>query len=166
MLHTNLTRFGKPGDICFVTSVTKDREPLFADRRNVVLFIQTMREVQAIKNFEIIAYVIMPDHVHMIMRSPHSSTSQIMHSLKWNFTQNWKLLSPLDENMLNPTNLWQKRFWEHVIISDKDLRDHINYIIKNPVKHGFVDDPEDWPYSSFAQNLMNRGLSLEEPILL
>jgi putative transposase len=164
MLYSDIKRSGRSGDRCFITCVTKNREPLFANRSNIILFMQTLREVQAIKKADIIAYVIMPDHIHMIIQSTASTTLQIMKSLKWNFTQNWKLISPLDNNLLNPAHLWQEKFWEHAINDDRDLHNHINYIIKNPVKHGYVDDPEDWPYSSFAQNVMNNDIGFGEMI--
>jgi putative transposase len=45
--------------------------------------------------------------------------------------------------------LWQKRFWDHIIRDERDLRHHIDYTHYNPVKHGFVDSPEKWPHSSY-----------------
>jgi putative transposase len=44
--------------------------------------------------------------------------------------------------------VWQRRFWEHRIRDDADLERHAAYIHWNPVKHGLVGNPEDWPYSS------------------
>ncbi|MEO0352915.1 MAG: transposase, partial [Cyanobacteria bacterium P01_A01_bin.15] len=44
--------------------------------------------------------------------------------------------------------IWQRRFWEHLIRDQQDFRNHVSYIHFNPVKHGFVDHPRDWPYSS------------------
>jgi putative transposase len=44
--------------------------------------------------------------------------------------------------------LWQPRFWEHHIRDETDYWNHVRYCWLNPVKHGFVDLPEDWPYSS------------------
>jgi putative transposase len=44
--------------------------------------------------------------------------------------------------------IWQRRYWEHLIRDDKDFEQHVNYIHFNPVKHGYVSSPVDWPYSS------------------
>ena len=44
--------------------------------------------------------------------------------------------------------IWQRRFWEHLIRDDNDFERHVDYIHYNPVKHGFVKRPSDWPYSS------------------
>ncbi|MFX8685038.1 hypothetical protein ABTM63_19825, partial [Acinetobacter baumannii] len=46
-------------------------------------------------------------------------------------------------------NVWQRRFWEHVIRSDQDFERHVDYIHYNPVKHGLVLAPKHWAYSSF-----------------
>ena len=45
--------------------------------------------------------------------------------------------------------IWQRRYWEHVIRDADDLRNHVDYIHYNPVKHGHVRQVSDWPYSSF-----------------
>ncbi|WP_416914453.1 MAG: transposase [Roseicyclus sp.] len=44
--------------------------------------------------------------------------------------------------------LWQRRFWEHHIRDEADYWAHVRYCWWNPVKHGFVARPEDWPFSS------------------
>ena len=45
--------------------------------------------------------------------------------------------------------VWQRRYWEHRIRDEKDMIHHVNYIHYNPVKHGLVRCPHNWPYSSF-----------------
>jgi putative transposase len=44
--------------------------------------------------------------------------------------------------------IWQRRYWEHLIRDDSDYGKHVDYIHYNPVKHGYVIRPIDWPYSS------------------
>ena len=44
--------------------------------------------------------------------------------------------------------IWQRRYWEHLIKDEKDFERHVDYIHYNPVKHGYVQSPVDWPYSS------------------
>jgi REP-associated tyrosine transposase len=48
-------------------------------------------------------------------------------------------------------NIWQRRFWEHCIKDDEDLSRHIDYIHFNPVKHGYVKDADEWPYSTWDE---------------
>jgi putative transposase len=47
--------------------------------------------------------------------------------------------------------LWQKRFWEHHIRNEADLANHVRYCWINPVKHGLVGHPREWPYSSWVR---------------
>ena len=47
------------------------------------------------------------------------------------------------------STIWQRRFWEHQVRDDEDLHKHLDYIHLNPVKHGLVTNPADWPYSTF-----------------
>lgn len=51
--------------------------------------------------------------------------------------------------------VWQRRFWEHLISSEKDWRRHMDYIYYNPVKHGYASKVADWPHSSFRQAVQN-----------
>jgi putative transposase len=45
--------------------------------------------------------------------------------------------------------LWQRRFWEHTVQDEDDLRRHLEYLYFNPVKHGLVANVTDWPHSTF-----------------
>jgi putative transposase len=45
--------------------------------------------------------------------------------------------------------VWQNRFWDHILSDQEDLNRHIDYIHYNPVKHGLTDDPLEWEHSSF-----------------
>jgi putative transposase len=53
--------------------------------------------------------------------------------------------------------IWQPRFWEHFIRDEKDFISHVEYIHYNPVKHGLVQAPKDWVYSSFHR-YVEKGL--------
>jgi putative transposase len=53
--------------------------------------------------------------------------------------------------------IWQRRYWEHTISDDRDFAVHADYTQFNPVKHGLVGHPGDWPHSSFRR-CVARGL--------
>ena len=53
--------------------------------------------------------------------------------------------------------LWQRRFWEHTIRDENDLYRHLDYIHFNPVKHEYVRQVVDWPYSTF-HSYVKRGI--------
>jgi len=44
--------------------------------------------------------------------------------------------------------LWQRRFWEHLIVDENDLQRHMDYVHINPAKHGHAVRASEWPYSS------------------
>ncbi len=54
--------------------------------------------------------------------------------------------------------LWQRRYWEHTVADDDDFRRHVDYIHFNPVKHGWVKQVADWPYSSFHRYVQQGAL--------
>jgi putative transposase len=143
----NVRRFYIPNAIVFITSVTYGRRPVFGQDTWGDLLFETMQAVQQIHPFRLLAYVILPDHLRWLMWTPEDVTySQVMQSIKRNFTLNYKAALGITSSL----SLWQERFWDHVIRNDDDLGRHFDYIHYNPVKHGLVDKPEDWPRSSFC----------------
>jgi putative transposase len=64
-------------------------------------------------------------------------------------------------------NLWQRRFWEHLIRDEQDFTIHCDYIHNNPVKHGLCSNPQDWQFSSIHRFIAQLGwcvtLSLTHP---
>jgi putative transposase len=66
---------------------------------------------------------------------------------------------PTNQSRINrrERDIWQRRFWEHAIRDEEDWQNHVNYIHHNPIKHGYVKDLKEWPYSSFHR-FVKRGL--------
>jgi putative transposase len=138
-------RYYVPNSIVFITQVVQDRKPIFADRDCIDLLRSTLHIVQDLHPFSMMAYVFLPDHLYLLLKPTGSSNfSQIMHSLKPNFTKAYKQAIGVTGRL----KFWQKRFWDHIIRDETDLQNHLNYIHYNPVKHGLVTRPEDWPHSS------------------
>jgi len=79
------------------------------------------------------------------MDDEHGNFSKIMHSIKRNFTINFKHFYNIEAS----GSLWQRGFWDHIIRDEKDLESHLDYIHWNPVKHGYVKQPEDWEQSTY-----------------
>lgn len=59
-----------------------------------------------------------------------------------------ELISP-SRDRKRERGIWQRRFFEHRIRDDFDFETHMNYIHYNPVNHGYVQQPIDWPFSTF-----------------
>jgi putative transposase len=147
-IRARIRRAYAPGEVYFITTVTEGRQPLFADTASRDLLRETLRRVREMDPFEMHAYVFLPDHVHLLIRVPGTTdVSRIMHSLKRNFTRNWKRAS----GVTTPVKLWQRGFWDHVIRDDRDYEVHLDYIHFNPVKHSYVGKPEDYRDTSFHE---------------
>lgn len=145
----NFRRFYVPGSTIFITQVVAGRKPLLTEPANLTLLRETMHEVKRLHPFRILAYVFLPNHLHLlIVPNGSSNFSQIMHSLKRNFTVAYKQKHGIGKQ--TPVRFWQQRFWDHVIRDETDFELHMHYIHYNAVKHGLVTRPEDWLHSSFG----------------
>ncbi len=146
-----------PGSWYFFTVVTHERNPILTSRlarRSLRTAIDATRHGYP---FTTVAWVVLPDHLHCIWQMPDGDAD---------FTTRWRLIktrftkSYLRSGGVEITDLsisrvrrkergvWQRRFWEHCLRDEADLRSHIAYIHHNPVKHGLVEDSRAWPYSS------------------
>jgi len=117
--------------------------------------------------FDIFAIVVLPNHFHIIIKPENiEEFSVIIGSIKRRFTKS------LDEKFKDmdiseskikrkEKGVWQRRFYEHLIRSEKDLHNHLDYIHFNPVKHGYIQNVKDWKYSSFKKfvNLGNYDIN-------
>jgi len=146
-------RYYVPNAVVFITTVVAERRPLFADKDTAILLITTMRVVQTIYASDLLAYVILPDHVHLLLRTePPVTFSQVMQSIKWNFTRSYKKTRGIG----GPVTVWQQRFWDHIIRDEGDLARHLDYVHYNPIKHGLTTLPSQWNDSTFLE-WMQRG---------
>ena len=145
---TNIRRYYIPDSIVFITQVVHNRSPVFRTERHLDLLREIMHEAKRLYPFLMLAYVFLCDHFHLLIKpEPAVTHSQIMHSIKPNFTKAYKTSIGID----GPMRFWQKRYWDHIIRDEDDFEKHLHYIHYNPVKHGLVNRPEDWPHSSFVQ---------------
>jgi putative transposase len=153
------------GATVFLTIVTYHRQPLFADEQNVARLRTALRTVRSEMPCDITAAVILPDHMHYLWTLPPGDDRfpARVGKMKLLFTQSLRGTNSLPE-AVSPSRLlhresdvWQRRFIDHVIRDDDDFEKHLNYIHYNPVKHGLVGCPHLWPHSSF-QTWVKKGV--------
>ena len=137
------------GGCYFFTVVTYRRRTLFDVARNVDLLREAFACTKAQRPFHIDAIAILPDHLHCIWSLPDGDSD---------FSGRWRTIKQFVSRRLDAPvsprgekTVWQRRFWEHLIRDDADWRRHVDYIHFNPVKHGLVNAPEDWPHSSYVR---------------
>ena len=100
---------------------------------------------------KLLAYVLMPSHLHMVMLIGGVALSDSMRDFK-KYTAQKHLIE-----MCKSNPVWQERFDRQAVWSYDVLKTKIDYIHNNPVKAGLVDSPERWPYSS-AADYMGLGI--------
>ncbi len=161
-------RRSREGSIYFFTVVTYQRQPILCMDVSRKALKEVMREVREQHPFEMKACVLLPDHLHAIWELPEGDTdySKRWALIKKGFTGRIKIhlpAAPMTESRLRRREgaVWQRRFWEHTIRDEDDYRAHFDYIHYNPVKHGLVRRPCDWPHSTFHR-YVNNGLYPEE----
>ncbi len=131
-----------PGGRYFFTVVTRDRRPLLCRPETIPALRSAFREVMRSHPFRLEAVVILPDHLHAIWALPPGDAD---------FSTRWRAIKKRVTCKLGMERqrLWQPRFWEHWLRDEEDWRRHLDYIHYNPVKHGLVPAPVEWPWSSF-----------------
>jgi len=145
----NYRRLYVPGGIYFFTLTLRDRRAdTLVDHFGALL--ESWQEVVKSWPFETIATVVLPDHLHTVLRLPEGDDRYPtrLRLIKQGFTR--RLPESLKtKGRKGERGVWQQRYWEHVVRNDKDLESHVNYIHFNPVKHGYVADVDEWPFSTW-----------------
>jgi len=150
---TDIRRYYSPNSVVFITAVCHQRRLTLKPAIEKERLLAVMREVKDEIAFSMLAYVILDDHFHCIIKPKAGcSFSRIMQSIKLRFTCRYKCHHEID----GKHTLWQRRFWDHVIRDENDLQHHLDYIHYNPLKHGYVTEIKEYPWSSFKEHV-NRG---------
>ena len=139
-----------PGGTYFFTVALADRNVSWLTS-HITELRTAFRSVQTRQPFDIDAIVVLPEHLHAIFTLPEGDAAfpQRWQHIKMAFTKALVRKGaslPLRDG--SGRVLWQRRYWEHTIRDDADHARHVDYIHHNPVKHGLVTNPVDWPHSS------------------
>ena len=139
------------GAAYFFTVALADRHSDLLTER-IELLRAAVSRVKRHHPFHIVAMVVLPDHLHAIWRLPEGDDR---YPLRWSlikstFSRAIPRAEPVraSRESKRERGLWQRRYWEHLIRDEYDMQTHLDYIHYNPVKHGLVEKPGDWPYSS------------------
>ncbi len=127
---TNIRRYPLNGAPVFITAVTAGREPFLQAVANKQLLLDIIREMQETYPFKMLGYVILHDHLHLMVRPDGDTLAKIVQSIKLRFTRGCFTEVP------RPTRIWQARYWDHIIRDTSDFQRHLDYIHYNPVKRG------------------------------
>jgi putative transposase len=130
-----------PARIFFATTKTSMGRRLLQSERNATLFINVLRSYVAARKFELHDFVVMPDHVHLLITVPGDMTiEKAMQLIKGGFSYRLKKEFGLEGEV------WQRGFSEVRADDEQSLQRHREYIAQNPVKAGLVDSPDQYPF--------------------
>jgi putative transposase len=126
----------------FVTSQTWERRSLFQADELAQLFLRTLYSYAADRRFLLHDFVVMPNHIHLILTPVDGTLERDMQLIKGGFSH--AVAKAGRPNL----EIWQKGFSDHRIRDWRDYLHHRDYIHQNPVKARFCPRPEQFPYSS------------------
>ena len=144
----NYRRLFIPGATYFFTVTLQDRRSALLIEQ-IELLRRSVRIVRDQLPFTIEAWVVLPEHLHCLWTLPEGDSD---------FPARWhRIKRRFSSGLWNRGVIWQRGYWEHAIRDERDFAAHMDYIHFNPIKHGLVAHPADWPYSTF-RNCVARGL--------
>lgn len=150
----------------FTTITTNKQRHILID--DMALLQSSIKKAHYNFGFDIIAICVLPDHIHMIIKVYNANDySNILRQIKTHFSKNFDINKILGEENSNgemdkqDLEIWQKKHWEHKILSQENLYRHIDYIHFNSVKHGYVETPKDWEYSTFKNFVDKKYYDIE-----
>ena len=138
-----LIRYQKTGQFHFVTFSCFRRMPLLGQGKGYPVFEHELEFVRKRYGLVVAGYVLMPEHVHLLLGEPLvSSLSVALQVLKQKTSRRLK--------RIGDTRFWQRRYYDFNVYSELKRVEKLRYMHRNPVRRGLVAKPEDGPWSSFV----------------
>lgn len=138
------------GAAYFISTQTVGRKPFFRHERWARLMLETLRHYDG-NGYQLHAYVIMPDHLHLLIR-PTETIEKSIQLMKGGFSFRAK------RELEWKGDIWQPGFNDHRIRDEEDWRRHLEYIRKNPVEAGLVSNALDFEFMGFPAEDFPQGL--------
>ena len=137
-MPTGLKRYSQARQLHYISFTCYHRAPHLATTAARDLFERTLERVRRWYGFYINAYVVMPEHVHLLLSEPERSTVAVaIQMLK-------QIVARKAHGPATGQPFWQRRYYDFNVWSDEKLFEKMNYIHQNPVRRGLVARAEDW----------------------
>jgi putative transposase len=147
------SRSGRPRTF-FVTTRTAGGRSLFQTERMAQLLIDVLRTYVRAGEFVVHDFVVMPNHMHVLMTIPGSiSLEKAAQLMKGGFSYR------AHKELGFASEIWQRGFSDVRIADAEEFKRHCEYIDQNPVKAGLASSPERYPYGSAHLKEQKRALS-------
>jgi putative transposase len=148
------------GHLHFITCSCYHRLPFLNTVKARDCFLQTLSEVRDRYDFALLGYVVMPEHIHLLISEPNrGNPSIVMRVLKQRVSRKLRRRSRRkstegqmrlwsDSPLSLHARFWQRRFYDFNVWSARKKNEKMNYMHFNPVKRGLVSHPKEWRWSS------------------
>jgi len=136
------TRHDPEGSPSFITTNTHERRPLFDEPRAAALLVETLYEIRTEVGVLVLAFAVMPDHLHLIAVPPPRQLGRTLQLIKGRFARSF------NRNAGRAGPVWQARYHERTLRSEAALSKAIQYVEHNPVAAGLASEPGAYPWSS------------------
>lgn len=159
-MPAGLKRFYGKGHLHFITFSCFQRLPLLKTEGARDVFVKELGRIRDEMGFHLIGYVVMPEHVHLLISEPAQGTpSTVLHKLKLRVSKRlrrktkrriagqWEL--PFAKHAEPCRSFWQARFYDFNVYSEGKRKEKLNYMHANPIERGLVSHPKEWPWSSW-----------------
>ena len=141
-MTNRLVRYQQCGCFHFLTFSCYRRQALLTREGAYGVFERGLEAVRVRYGFVVAGYVVMPEHVHLLVGEPRrSSLSVALQVLKQQTSRKLK--------QRGEVQFWQRRYYDFNVRNEEKRVEKLRYMHRNPVKRGLVERPEDWAWSSF-----------------
>ena len=140
-MPSRLKRYQDQGHYHFLTFSCYHRLPYLNNDHSRTTFLNILETLRQRHQFFLFGYVLMPEHVHLLLTEPKTqSLGTTLSVFKRETSKHLKGDRP---------QFWQTRYYDFNVLTHAKLAEKLPYIHRNPVKRGLVEKPEDWPWSSY-----------------
>jgi len=171
-----LPHFQIEGHVYYITTVVYNRLPIFTRPSFVIPLLDSLNFYRYQRAFKLLGYVIMPEHIHLIlwpfgdatipdiMRDYKKFTARrIIRQAQVEGIDEWltAFRQAGQETERSTNKVWQDSYWDTNIYTEQFLRQKLDYIHHNPVRAGLVKAPEDYAYSSYRNYVLGEEWLIE-----
>jgi len=141
VMPRGLKRYHESGQTHFITFSCYHRRPLLRPPEAAQVFEAELESVRRAYCLRVYGYVVMPDHVHLLVSEPErSSLAEAIKALKQGVSRRLRT---------EDGRFWQTRYYDFNVRDERKRIEKLRYIHRNPVNAQLCVNPEDWPWSSF-----------------
>ena len=134
-----LERVFSRSPVFFITATTAFRNPVLANPEFHAICKEVWERSERIQHWSVGPYVIMPDHVHLVLEPPQEADAA-------KSVRDWKRWTARTLGFR-----WQRDFFEHRLRKEESFDEKTQYVLENPVRTGLVKDWRDWPYTIVSE---------------